>query len=476
MRTLAMTTTARNALKWGAFALAIAAITAPAAGQGLIVDHRPHVPIANSFDVREVSVDARIRDQVAEVQVSQTFHNPGSFDLETEYLFPMPEDGAIQNFVLMVDGRELPGEIMPKEEATRIFEAIVRAKKDPALLEYMGRGLIRTRVFPIPAGADRKVTLRYTKLLPRDRDVVEFSYPFATQKFTAKPIERLTLTARIEAAESIKSIYSPTDTVGIDRDGDRRATVTLVRHDVIPDADFRVVYTLADGDLGASVVSYRPSEGEDGYFLLLASPDVPRPDETPEPKTVIFVLDRSGSMQGKKIEQARGALKYVLNNLRDGDTFNIVAYDDRVETYKPELQRYDRDSRKDALRFVENLFPGGSTNIDAALTTALELVPDDSRPAYVLFLTDGLPTAGENREPKIAANAEQANDAGARIFAFGVGYDVNARLLDRISGGNGGTTEYVTPTRTSRPTSPGSTTSSPAPCSPTFASISTVPM
>ena len=149
------------------------------------------MPIARSYEIREVSIDGRVRDQVAEVQVSQTFHNPGSFQLETEFLFPLPEEGAIQNFVLMVDGRELPGRLLPKDEARRIYEEIVRTKRDPALLEYMGRGLYRTSVFPIPPGADRKVTMRYTQLCKRDRDVVEFSYPLSTQKFTAKPIQRL---------------------------------------------------------------------------------------------------------------------------------------------------------------------------------------------------------------------------------------------------------------------------------------------
>lgn len=433
----------RSATALVAAALAVAA--GDARGQGLVVDHRAHVPIARSFDVREVGVEARIKDQVAEVQVSQTFHNPGSFELETEYLFPLPEDGAIQNFVLMVDGRELPGRLMDKEEARKIFEEIVRRKKDPALLEYMGRGLIRTRVFPIPPGADRVVTLRYTTLLGRDREVVEFAYPFATQKFTSKPIGKLVLNARLESKEPIKAIYSPSHDVEVRRPGDHEATVKYVAYDTVPRSDFRLVYTLAEGALGASVLSYRPSEGEDGYFLLLASPDVEKPDAKPEPKCVIFVLDRSGSMSGKKIEQAREALKFVLDNLREGDTFNIVAYDDRVETFKPELQRYSKESREEARRFVENLFPGGSTNIDGALTAALDLIRDDSRPNYVLFLTDGLPTAGQTQEAAIAEDAKKANRVRARIFSFGVGYDVNARLLDRLSGGNGGTSVYVKP-------------------------------
>lgn len=417
----------------------------PARGQGFVVDRRPHVPIARSFEVREVRIESRVRDQVAEVQVAQTFHNPGSFQIEAEYLFPLPEEGAIQNFVLMVDGRELPGKLMSKEEARRTFEEIVRRKKDPALLEYMGRGLIRTSVFPIPPGGNREVTLRFTKLLERDREVITFAFPLATQKFTAKPIDKLTIKARLESQEPIKAIYSPSHDVEIDRDGDHRATIEYVAHDTTPSADFRLVYTLAEGALGASVLSTRPSMGEDGYFLLLASPDVEKPDEKPEPKCVIFVLDRSGSMSGKKIEQAREALKFVLDNLRKGDTFNIIAYDDRVETFQPELQRYDEHSRKEALRFVENLFPGGSTNINDAVEAALEMIHDDSRPNYVLFLTDGLPTAGQTREAAIAANAKEANDADARIFSFGVGFDVNARLLDRLSGGNGGTTVYVKP-------------------------------
>src|SRR5580704_17357621 len=164
-------------------------------GQGIIIDRRPGVPISHSYEIREVSIDARVRDQIAEVLVAQTFHNPGSFQLDAEFLFPLPEDGAIQNFVLMVDGRELTGRLLPKDEARRIYEDVVRSKRDPALLEYMGQGLFRTSVFPIPPGADRKVTMRYTQLCKRDRDIVEFTYPLGTQKFTSKPIQRLAISA-----------------------------------------------------------------------------------------------------------------------------------------------------------------------------------------------------------------------------------------------------------------------------------------
>ena len=416
-----------------------------ARAQGWIIDRRPTVPIRRSFEVREVVVDAQVRDQAAEVQVSQTFANPGSSELEAEYFFPIPEGAAVEHLVLMVDGKELPGKLMGKDEARRIYEEIVRGKRDPALLEYMGRGLYRTSVFPIPAGAERKVVLRYTQLCRRDRDVVEFSYPLSTQKYAAKPIRRLEVRASIASKDAIKSVFCPSDDARIDRAGDHDVRIRLERSDVEAANDFRVVYTLAEGAIGASVLSYRPSAGEDGYFLVLASPEVKAADAKPLPKTVVFVLDRSGSMAGKKIEQARNALKSVLDNLRDDDLFNIVAYDDRVETYKPELQRYGPDARAEARRFVENIREGGSTNIDAALRSALDLIRDDSRPSYVLFLTDGLPTAGETNEQKIADACKKANLRRSRIFCFGVGFDVNARLLDRLGEANGGTSEYVKP-------------------------------
>jgi len=419
--------------------------TAATNAQGVLVDQRRTVPIQDSFEVKEVDIDARVRDQTAEVRVSQTFHNPGSSQIEAKFCFPIPEDGAVGDFVLLVDGRELPGKLMDKEEARKIYEEIVRTKRDPALLEYMGRGLYQTSVFPIPPGADRKVTLRYTLLCKRDRDVIEFSHPLSTQKFASKPIKRLTIHATIDSKDAIKTVYCPSDDARIDRVGDHEARISLERSNITPTTDFRVLYTLSDGAVGASVLSHRPDGDEDGYFLMLASPEVKAPDTKPLPKTVVFVLDRSGSMAGKKIEQARGALKSVLNNLRDDDLFNIVVYDDRVETFKPELQRYDSDAREAASRFVDNIREGGSTNIDAALASALDMIRDDSRPNYVLFLTDGLPTVGETKESKIADNCRERNTRGARIFSFGVGFDVNARLLDRLSAGNGGTSVYVKP-------------------------------
>lgn len=406
---------------------------------------RPAPPTATSYKIKELTVQARVTDQVARVQVSQSFVNTGSTQMEVQFLFPLPYDGAIDKLTLLVDGKEFPGKLMPAKEARSVYEAIVRSNKDPALLEWMGSGLFQTSVFPVPPGAERKVTLNYNQLLRKDRGLTDFLFPLSTARYTSHAVEKVEFQVAIESAIDIKNVYSPTHTVDIKRPDSKHAVISYTRTNEVPTSDFRLLFDVDKGQVGASVIAYRPKEGEDGYFLLLASPQVKAADAERPKKTVIFVLDRSGSMSGKKIEQAKSAVKFVLNNLREGDMFNIVAYDGVVESYKPELERYNDETRKAALGYVEGLYPGGGTNISGALTAALGQLKDNSRPNYVLFLTDGLPTVGETNEAKICAGAKDANKIRARILSFGVGYDVNSRLLDRISRDGFGLSEYVRP-------------------------------
>jgi Ca-activated chloride channel family protein len=320
----------------------------------------------------------------------------------------------------------------------------VRKNKDPALLEWMGTGLFRTSVFPVPPGASRTVSLRYSQMCRLSEGLTDFLFPLSTAKYTSDAVEEIRFQVTIDSQDEIKNVYSPTHPIEIKRPDDKHATVTYTCKNEVPTSDFRLLYDVGRGKVSTRVLSYRPDEDEDGYFLLLASPTIEAPEKRPK-KTVIFVADRSGSMSGKKIEQARGALKDVLNNLREGDTFNIIAYDSQVESFRSELQRFDEESRRAALGFAEGLYAGGSTNIDAALRAALGQLQDSSRPSYVLFMTDGLPTVGETNEMKIVAGAKEANKTRARVFTFGVGYDVNSRLLDRLVRENHGLSEYVRP-------------------------------
>jgi len=434
-----------------------------ALGQGLLLhpdpDHhprlprpieprRPHFPPvrpAMSYRVKDLSIQATLTDQIAKVQMSQTFANTGSQQLEAAFVFPLPYDGAIDRMTLMLDGREYPAELLDADKARQLYENIVRRSQDPALLEWLGTGLFRTSVFPIPAGATRTVTIRYSQLCRKEQGLTDLILPLAAAKYTAEAPERVAIHLSIESATPIKNVYSPTHSIDIQRPDDRHASVRYEIANQVPTSDFRLLYSSETGPLGASALSYRPSAGEDGFFLLLATPEIKSAEATPLAKTVLIVLDRSGSMSGEKIEQARGALKFVVNNLREGDLFNVIAYDSEVTSFRPELQRFTPETRAAAIGFVEGIFAGGSTNIDGALRTAMSQLQDSGRPNYVIFLTDGLPTAGETHEGRIVENAKLLNKVRARVFNFGVGYDVNARLLDRLARANFGLSEYVRP-------------------------------
>ncbi|MBX9788484.1 MAG: VWA domain-containing protein [Pirellulales bacterium] len=402
-------------------------------------------PPAHCYKIKEIDVHARLAGQVAQVQVSQSFVNTGSQPLEVSFIFPLPYDGAIDRLTLLIDGKEVPAQLLPKDEARRKYEEIVRRNQDPALLEWLGSGFFQTSVFPVPPGAERKITLRYSQLCRQDHGLTDFLFPLSTAKYTSQPVEKVNIELAIESPADIKNVYSPTHTVDIQRPDAKHAVVRFKAENQVPSSDFRLLYDVGAGQVGMSLVSYRPSEGDEGFFLLLASPEIKAATSEHASKTVVFVVDRSGSMSGEKIEQAKGALRFVLNNLREGDLFNIVAYDSEIQSFRPELQKFDAETRQAALGFVEGLYAGGSTNIEGALATALGQLQDSSRPTYVLFLTDGLPTAGEQNETKLVVGAQGANKVRARIFAFGVGYDVNSRLLDKLVRGNFGQSEYVRP-------------------------------
>lgn len=410
-------------------------------------DNRLGVPqqVRQNYSIEKLSIDTKFKDQIADVSVTQEVKNITARDLEVEMFFPLPQTGIIQSFNMMVDGQEIPGKLLDKDEAKRIYEGIVNRKKDPALMEYIGNGLFKTSVFPIKVGETRKITITYTQVCSRNMDQITFSYPLATQKFSTNPVRNVSFSARIQTTEPVKSIYSPLENVQVDRISDKESYVKYESNNSIPQSDFRLTYTLQNGPVGASVLSYKPEANEDGYFMVLASPSIELEDQQPMPKNIVFVLDRSGSMSGKKIEQSKKALKFVLGNLNEGDRFNIYDYDDRVDGFKSQLEPYTSTSLSSATNYVDNIRSGGGTNINDALVKALTSL-DDERPNYVIFLTDGLPTSGVVDEMQIATNVQNANKHNARIFAFGVGNDVNARLLERLATNNGGMTAYVKPT------------------------------
>lgn len=420
--------------------------SASALADGVIVPIRPEpVILGDLYSVKYHRVRVEINDQIATTTVDQVFVNETNRAIEVQYIFPLPASAQINKFSLFVGEQEVAGKLMGKEEARKIYEEIVRTQRDPALLEYVGQGMFRTSVFPIPPKGERRVKLVYTELLKKDGERVEYRYPLNTEKFSKRVLEEVRIDYSLTSSSPLKNVYSPSHDITRNWNGNNKVSGRWSAEGIKPDNDFRLFWTVSSDEVGATLFSYRPDTGEDGYFLLLASPRVDSGGQKIIPKNIILVLDVSGSMQGEKIVQARSAVRFIADNLNPQDNFNIIFYNDTVDSLWETLKPYTTENKKEALRKIERAEADGSTDINSALTKALSQIKDSSRPNYIIFLTDGLPTAGVTDLNTIAQNVKKSNLHRSRIFVFGVGYDVNAVLLDRLGTENYGFAEYVRP-------------------------------
>jgi Ca-activated chloride channel homolog len=418
-----------------------------AVADGLIVPIRPDLRVRGSWAVKYHRVNIKVRDQVADVSIDQAFVNTGSGMIEVQYIFPIPPSAAIDSLTLMVEGKEFKGRILSAEEARRTYEEIVRTKRDPALLEYVNYGLFRTSAFPLLPGKDVRVAVHYTDICRKDGDIVEIFYPLNTEKFSARAINEVEIKTDILGKGPISSVYSPTHNVSIERPAPERVIASYKVANEIPSTDFRLMYQPSKESVGATVLSYRPSDKEDGYFLLMVSPTPHAEKSAVTPKDIVLALDRSGSMSGNKIEQAKASLEFVLKNLNSGDRFNVIVYNDAIDRLFESMMPNEPTNVEKALRMIDRINASGGTNIHDAVANAVKTIGSsgpDKRSRYILFLTDGLPTVGQTDESAILKDSLAANDrTKARIFAMGIGYDVNVRLLDRLAGENRGVSSYV---------------------------------
>ena len=433
---------------WKYILLMIIAISSglmsPAGADGIIiVDPPPGVDVRldQSLAIKYHHVDIQIKDQVATTRVDQVFVNDNPWTAEGTYIFPLPEGAAVSDFVMWVDGKAVHGEILEADEARTIYDDVVRRMKDPALLEYVGRKALKASVFPIPPGEERKIELEYSQILPVENGLVHYIYPLSTERFSSRPLEDLVVRAQIESREPLKAVYSSRHEVSIDREDDYHALLGLEQSDVLPDRDFELFYTISSEKIGLNLLSFK-EEGQDGFFLLLAAPDVKVNEEEIVVKDIILVLDTSGSMQGEKMDQAKEAARYVLDHLNPLDRFAIVSFATTTRSFSPSLEpAAQADKGKD---FLDRLEAMGSTDINRAMIEAVGLA-EEVRPTTLIFLTDGLPTEGVTVTGAILDNVARESPDNVRIFSFGVGDDVDTDLLDQISMDNGGASTYVRP-------------------------------
>jgi Ca-activated chloride channel family protein len=426
-----------------------------ASGQGVIVPGpcqrcprppRPLPPITlpRALPVKSIKIDTKISSQVATTHVEQVFSNPTDVTLEGTYFFPIPETASISEFAIWDGDKRLVGEVRTREEARRIYDDIVRRQRDPGLLEYAGKDLFQASIFPILPRSDKKLEITYTQVTRAEAGTVAFRYPLGTGRQLAE-IGSVAGRVEIEAKEPLRNVYSPTHVVEVKHAADRRSVVTFESERGKELQDFQLFYTISKEDFGLTLLTHR-EPGKDGYFILMISPKEDWADQEYSAKDVVFVVDTSGSMaEAGKMEKARAALLYGIRILRAQDRFNVISFAGEEHLMETGLINADEKGRERGEAFVKALKPVGGTNINQSLLASMKQFSEGGRPKILVFMTDGLPTVSETNVNRIVDNLNKARVPGVRLFTFGVGYDVNTALLDKLAAENGGAADYVEP-------------------------------
>ena len=388
-----------------------------------------------TIEVSDGAMVARYRFRL--IDPAPVFPDAAGAPAEGRIVFPVPPGSSVTDLVLSGGPETLEGRLLGADEATRIYDDIVRRLVDPALLRSLGDDLYEVRAFPVPAGEERQVSFTVTTPLLAEGDQAIVEVPWS--RMSPRPAAA-TVSVGVDVPWEVRSALAPGFDLGIQRNGPGNLGLSWESAaDWAPDSNFRLYLGGGEGLVDTRLLAHRAGD-EDGYFALLFAPVVEV--DRVAPRDIVLVLDVSGSMEGDKLEQAKAAGEYVLAHLRDQDRFAIVAFSRFVGTFADEMR--PASEAEAGIEYLRDLEAGGDTDIAGALQRGLGMLTGD-RPGTVIFLTDGLPTAGIEDPDGILQVAEMAAPERTQLFAFGVGYDVDTVLLDSLSSQFVGSSHYVTP-------------------------------
>ena len=409
----------------------------------------------SALPLEHTAVHAQVIGPLATVVVTQRFGNPLKEAAEMDYLFPLPAEAVVTGFEIQIGARRVQGDLQEAKTARKSYQTARDAGQRSGLLEQRRPNLVAVRLANVQPGETILATMRYQERLKFDDDSYEFIFPMGiTPRYDspqhpsesqgvhaplAKADEKIGLVdiqVAVDAGVSlVREPVSPSHPLVLARIDERRFQVRLSA-ETIPDHDFVLRYAVAGQQ--AAAAAWVSAEPDEDMFLACLLPPRLEEDSQPAPREFIFVLDRSGSMSGEPIAQARNALRACLRTLNPQDSFRILLFDNELEWYRPEPVAVTQAGLDEADRYLAGVSGRGGTEIIRAIEAALSAAGDASRTRYVVFLTDGAVSAEERALERVRAMM-----AGARLFTFGIGPSVNRALLSRMAGLGRGRAEFL---------------------------------
>lgn len=421
-------------------------------------------------------VEMRVTGLVARTRLTQHFHNDSADWVEGVYLFPLPEDAAVDGLRLVIGDRVLEGEIQEKAEARRTYDEAKAEGRKASLVEQHRPNVFTTRVANVGPGEAVEVVLEMQQAVRWDAGEMSLRFPTVVnpryfpapgetgltveppllasavsllplipQLVSPRPVNPVRFEVRLDAGFPLEYLEAPYHRVDVETLGDHRFRVRLAEDAAVSaDRDFELVWAPRPGDAPRAAVFREEYQGETYSLLMVLPPDTSGAGGwAPLDRELVFILDVSGSMHGAAIEQAKRALNAVLDGLDPGDSFNVIAFSDRARALFPDSLAAAPEAVGKARGWVAALEADGGTNMLPALAAALEGSPGYAQPGsrtvkQVIFLTDG---AVGNEAQLFAFIASHLG--AARLFTVGIGAAPNGHFMRRAAEEGRGTYTFI---------------------------------
>ncbi|GAB4295417.1 MAG: hypothetical protein Kow0090_10340 [Myxococcota bacterium] len=422
--------------------------------------------------LKHTSVSAEIAGFVSSVTVTQHFQNPHDEPIEAVYVFPLPQNGAVDDMTMIIGERRIKGVIKKREEALQIYEQAKSQDKTASLLEQERPNIFTQSVANILPGDDIKIEIHYFAPLKYDKGIYEFVFPmvvgpryipgspigasgggFAPDTDFVPDASRITpvvmppgtrsghdiaLTVKLDAGVPVKNIEVVSHKADINKLSDSRATVALHPSESIPNKDFILRYKVAGEKPEMALLTHAGEKG--GFFILMIQPKANVEPREATPKEMVFVVDNSGSMSGDPIAKAKALVHKMLRGMNPDDTFQIIKFSERASGLSPVPLPNTPENVKEGHRFIDRMSGMGGTEMIEGIKASLDFPPDPKRMRIVFFLTDGY----IGNDTQIIGEVEKRL-GDARLFSFGVGTSVNRYLLERMAEVGRGEVQYARP-------------------------------
>lgn len=392
-------------------------------------------------EVDYLNISTQINDGYSITTVEEKLDNWNSASVTDKFEFLIPKKAFFSGFSLIIDGKEYKADVLKKAEAQQKFEEAKSSGKTAGLLETRDSELFS---YSLNFKPNQSIIVRLTYEQALTRTLGEYEY--IQYMRSSHNVNNLSVSVNIKSSTKVMSVDTPDFKSDVTYPSANSARVSYTAN-TLPAQDMRVVFKTENSALNGNMLFYK--DKDQGYFMHIFSPTAEEIGTAPLNKDIIFVIDKTGSMEGLKLEQVKTAFSGIIKDLSAGDRFNVVFFDTELNPLSKEILVADDENKRKAIEAVTNTTAGGNTDINAALTASLGMFNKGSdNVPIIVFLTDGVPTEGVRSTAVIRENVLQANQVNASIFsiAFGDENDYDFDFLQALSLENRGIAVYVEPT------------------------------